>query len=151
MGSKGEGMSSDEENRVPSDLTGRILIVDDDPHFLRVLNRILTGENFQVCSANGVAEALDFLRAAQFDLVISDLRMPESDGLNLLEKIRGSGLDLPVIILTAYGEVDTYLEAMNAGAVEYLNKPINTEELVKTVRACLHSHHCQQANQRKTA
>jgi two-component system response regulator AtoC len=72
-------------------------------------------------------------------LVISDLRMPECDGLNFLESLRGSGNTVPVIILTAYGEVDTYLAAMNAGATEYLNKPIQSDELLKTVRACLRS------------
>ena len=63
--------------------------------------------------------------------------MPECDGLNLLQAIRGSGNEIPVVILTAYGEVDTYLEAMNAGATEYLNKPIKSEELVLVVRKCL--------------
>lgn len=150
---KGEGEPSvaGAEHAVTNDLTGRILIVDDDPHFLRVLSRILTGENFQVCSATGVKEALDFMRVAQFDIVISDLRMPESDGLNLLQEVRHSGWDFPVIILTAYGEVDTYLEAMNAGAVEFLNKPIKSEELVKVVRTCLQSRNSRHANHRKIA
>jgi len=82
---------------------------------------------------------LELLKSAQFDLVISDLRMPECDGLNFLESLRGSGNTIPVIILTAYGEVDTYLAAMNAGATEYLNKPIQSDELLKTVRSCLRS------------
>ena len=119
------------------ELTGRILVVDDDPHFLRVLARILSSENFLVTSAGGACDALELLKSAQFDLVISDLRMPECDGLNFLESLRQSGNTVPVIILTAYGEVDTYLAAMNAGAVEYLNKPIQSDELVKIVRACL--------------
>jgi len=63
--------------------------------------------------------------------------MPDCDGLNLLQAIRSAGNEIPVIILTAYGEVDTYLEAMNAGATEYLNKPIKSEELVQVVRNCL--------------
>ena len=119
------------------ELTGRILIVDDDPHFLRVLARILSGENFLVTSAAAACDALALLREAEFDLVISDLRMPECDGLNFLESLRGTGSTVPVIILTAYGEVDTYLAAMNAGATEYLNKPIQFDDLLKTVRSCL--------------
>jgi DNA-binding NtrC family response regulator len=63
--------------------------------------------------------------------------MPDCDGLNLLQAIRNTGNEIPVIILTAYGEVDTYLEAMNAGATEYLNKPIKSDELVLVVRNCL--------------
>jgi DNA-binding NtrC family response regulator len=57
--------------------------------------------------------------------------------LNILQALRGGGNEIPVIILTAYGEVDTYLEAMNAGATEYLNKPIKSDELVQIVRNCL--------------
>jgi DNA-binding NtrC family response regulator len=117
--------------------TVRILIVDDDPHFLRVLARILSGENFLVSSAGGACDALELVKTAQFDLVISDLRMPDCDGLSFLQTLRQGGSSIPVIILTAYGEVDTYLEAMNAGATEYLNKPIQSDELLRVVRSCL--------------
>jgi DNA-binding response OmpR family regulator len=65
--------------------------------------------------------------------------MPECDGLSFLEALRQSGNNVPVIILTAYGEVDTYLAAMNAGATEYLNKPIHSDELLRIVRSCLRS------------
>ena len=116
---------------------GRILIIDDDPHFLRVLQRILSGEKFVVTATSNSCDAVDLLRSGNFDLIICDLRMPDCDGLNLLQAIRSAGNEIPVIILTAYGEVDTYLEAMNAGATEYLNKPINTDELVQVVRNCL--------------
>jgi len=121
------------------ELTGRILIVDDDPHFLRVMARILAGENYLVTTAGGACDALDLIKSAQFDLVISDLRMPDCDGLNFLQTLRRDGNNVPVVILTAYGEVDTYLAAMNAGAIEYLNKPIHSEELLRIVRSCLRS------------
>jgi len=117
--------------------SARILIVDDDPYFLRVLNRILTGENFQVKTAEGAVEAAQILQENCFDLVISDLRLPDGDGLSILQEIRKSGSEIPVVILTAYGEVDSYLEAMNAGATEYLNKPVKSEELLAVVRSCL--------------
>ena len=122
---------------VTEETHGRILIIDDDPHFLRVLQRILSGEKFVVTATSNSCDAVDLLRSGNFDLIICDLRMPDCDGLNLLQAIRGGGNEIPVIILTAYGEVDTYLEAMNAGATEYLNKPINTDELVQVVRNCL--------------
>ena len=125
------------EGSVAEDISGRILIVDDDPHFLRVLQRILSGEKFVVMATSNPCDALGFLRSNNFDLIICDLRMPDCDGLNLLQAIRSDGNETPVIILTAYGEVDTYLEAMNAGATEYLNKPIKSEELVQVVRECL--------------
>ncbi len=132
-------VARDGQNSAGIELTGRILVIDDDPHFLRVLARILSGENFLVTSAAAACDALELLKSAQFDLVISDLRMPDCDGLSFLESLRRSGNTLPVIILTAYGEVDTYLDAMNAGATEYLNKPIQSDELLKSVRACLRS------------
>jgi len=132
-------VARDRQDAAGVELTGRILIVDDDPHFLRVLARILSGENFLVSSAGGACDALELIKSAQFDLVISDLRMPECDGLNFLEALRRKGNNVPVIILTAYGEVDTYLAAMNAGATEYLNKPIHSEELLRIVRSCLRS------------
>lgn len=125
------------EKTVVTDVTGRILVVDDDPHFLRVLNRILTSEQFEVVTATSAAEAVSLFRQNAADLIITDLRMPEQDGISLLSEIRQSAQDTPVIILTAYGEIDTYLEAMNAGANEYLNKPINTDELLRMVRTCL--------------
>lgn len=132
-------------------LPGRILVVDDDPHFLRVLSRVLSGEKFQVSASSGACDAIEILRRAQFDLIICDLRMPECDGLNFLQAVRRDGNDVPVIILTAYGEVETYLEAMNAGATEYLNKPINSEELLKVVRSCLNSYQNRKNNSHANA
>jgi two-component system response regulator HydG len=116
-----------------------ILIVDDDPYFLRVLGRILSGENFRVKTAEGASQAAQILREGTFDLVISDLRLPDGDGLSILQQIRKVGKETPVVILTAYGEVDNYLEAMNAGATEYLNKPVKSDELIAVVRNCLRS------------
>jgi DNA-binding NtrC family response regulator len=118
-------------------VSGRILIIDDDPHFLRVLQRILAGEKFSVTATSNSCEGLELLRSGTFNLAICDLRMPDCDGLNVLQSIRSNGSEIPIIILTAYGEVDTYLDAMNAGATEYLNKPIRSEELVQVVRNCL--------------
>lgn len=117
--------------------TGRVLIVDDDPYFLRVLSRILSDENLHVATASSAQQARELLQEKSFDLVISDLRMPDDDGLTLLQRIRAMGVEVPVVILTAYGEVDTYLAAMNAGAAEYLNKPLRSEELLLVVRSYL--------------
>jgi len=125
------------EDAEAKELTGRILVVDDDPHFVRVLNRILSREKFRVTGTTAPCEAIELFGRSPFDLIICDLRMPDCDGLNFLQIIRRGNNDVPIIILTAYGEVDTYLEAMNAGATEYLNKPVNTAELLKVVRSCI--------------
>jgi DNA-binding NtrC family response regulator len=115
----------------------RVLIIDDDPHFLRVLQRILSGKRFAFVAISNSCDAIGLLRRGNFQLVICDLRVPDGDGLNLPQAIRGTEIEIPVIILTAYGEVDTYLEAMNAGATEHLNEPIRSDELVQVVRNCL--------------
>jgi len=149
VGHREQEERSGPEGSVAEEIHGRILIIDDDPHFLRILQRILAGENFTVTATSNPCEAVDFLRSNNFDLVICDLRMPDCDGLNLLQVIRSAVNEIPVIILTAYGEVDTYLEAMNAGATEYLNKPIKSDELVQVVRECLrkgnHRRHSKQS------
>ena len=144
-----EGSRADDV--VSESITGRILLVDDDPHFLRVLSRILTRESFQVTATTDAHQAIELLASASFDLIICDLRMPDCDGINLLQVVRRAGNDIPIIILTAYGEVDTYLEAMNAGATEYLNKPINSEDLLKVVRLCLLNHGRRRNTRRKNA
>jgi len=131
-----EGMSG-AGGSAAKEINGRILIIDDDPHFLRILQRILSGEKFEVMATANSCNAVGLLRSGTFDLIICDLRMPDCDGLNVLQALRSGGDEIPVIILTAYGEVDTYLEAMNAGATEYLNKPIDSTELLKIVRNCL--------------
>lgn len=122
-----------------TETAGRILVVDDDPYFLRVLSRILTGENFRVKTADGAAQAAQALRDDSFDVVVSDLRLPDGDGLTILQELRKTGAETPVVIMTAYGEVDSYLAAMNAGATEYLSKPVKTEELIEVIRRCLRS------------
>ncbi len=125
-------------------LKTRILIVDDDTCFLRVLKRILSGEQYAVTTTSDPSDAVGILRSSTFNLVICDLHMPGCDGLTLLQNIRKEGIDVPLIILTAYGEVETYLEAMNAGAAEYLNKPIKTDEFLETIRSILRrgNHRC---------
>jgi len=142
-----------EEARVTGapEIETRILLVDDDPHFLRVLSRVLSGENFQVTASSTACDAIEILRTSRFHLIICDLRMPDCDGLNFLQALRQGGSDVPVIILTAYGEVETYLEAMNAGATEYLNKPIDSDQLLTVVRACLRNHQNRRNHRRASA
>lgn len=119
---------------------GHILIVDDDRFFTKVLRIILAGENYQVSTAGSPGEARSLLRKTTFDVIISDLRMPDgNDGLGFLEQLRAEGNRVPFIMLTGYGEVDNYMVAMNAGATEYLNKPIKSEELLAVIQNCLHS------------
>lgn len=124
--------------RVRPALRGRILIVDDDRFFTKVLKIILTGEAFEVSSAATLVEARALLRLTPFDVIISDLRIPDgNDGLALLQELRAEENRIPFIMLTGYGDVDNYMLAMNAGASDYLNKPVEAEELLTVIERCL--------------
>ncbi len=115
----------------------RLLIVDDEVDALRGLQELLKEEGYEVMIAQSPKAAMDALDLADVDLIITDLRMPGMDGIELLKAARAQGLALPVIFVTAYGEVEPYLKAMDAGAFEYLVKPIDPDELIAKIHAAL--------------
>jgi two-component system, response regulator, stage 0 sporulation protein F len=116
----------------------RVLVVDDEQNSREGLSKILTKEGYVVHTAENGKKALIEAENNKFDLIITDLRMPEMDGIEVLEKLRKKNKDMGVVIVTAYGEVNSYLKAMNLGAFEYLNKPIHLEELRRVINKALH-------------
>jgi DNA-binding NtrC family response regulator len=107
----------------------RILVVDDEENARICLARLLSNEGFLIdCVSNGF-EALNYLRQQEVDLIISDINMPEMNGITFLKELNKSFPKSNVIIITAYGGVESYIEAMNLGAFEYINKPVKIEEL----------------------
>jgi two-component system, response regulator, stage 0 sporulation protein F len=116
----------------------RVLVVDDEQNSREGLSKILTKEGYSVRTAENGKKALLEAENNSFDLIITDLRMPEMDGIEVLEKLRKKNKDIGVVIVTAYGEVNSYLKAMNLGAFEYLNKPIHLEELRRVINKALH-------------
>jgi DNA-binding NtrC family response regulator len=104
-----------------------ILIADDDDNLRRVLEFQLTEAGFKIQSAKDGAEAFEIFQDDDFDCVITDLRMPQLSGLELLEKIKAENSEIPVIVITAFGEVETAVTAMKAGAFDYINKPFNRD------------------------
>jgi two-component system, NtrC family, response regulator HydG len=108
---------------------GEVLLVDDDRHALRALKALLEGEGFRVRTAHGGRAALDELTEAPPDVLVTDLHMPEVDGLEVLRRAKAIDDDLPAIMMTALGEVDSAIAAMKAGALHYLQKPVRIEEL----------------------
>lgn len=129
---------SQTKNQESSLAKAHILIVDDDQFFVKVLRIILTGEDFRVSVAGSLENARGLLQNSSFDVIISDLRMPSgNDGLELLQQLRAEGNAVPFIMLTGYGEVDNYMVAMNAGATEYLNKPVTAQDLLAVIQNCL--------------
>lgn len=111
----------------------RILIVDDEENAREALSKILVHDGYAVSSAANGIEALNHLRSRDADLIITDINMPEMNGLAFLRELIRSRPESNVIMLTAYGEVESYLEAMNLGAFEYINKPIRYDDLKKVI------------------
>jgi len=110
-----------------------ILIVDDEPNYLVVLSELLRDEGFEVFTAPGGKEALDIIKDVDLDLTITDMQMPGMDGMELLEQIKHIYKDMPVVIITAYAEVEKAVAAMQAGAFSYLAKPFSNAELIVTI------------------
>lgn len=107
----------------------RILIVEDEENTRYALSRLLVREGFLVDSVSNGCEALNFLRRQSVNLIVTDIKMPQMDGITFLRELNKSFPKSNVIMITAYGGVESYLEAMNLGAFEYINKPIQIEEL----------------------
>ncbi len=107
-----------------------ILIVDDEKNYPPILSAILQEEGYETLTANSGPEALAILRDSDVDLVLTDMKMPGMDGIELLEKIKMDQPDLPVIMMTAHGTVDKAVEAMQKGAYTYILKPFENDRLV---------------------
>lgn len=111
----------------------RVLVIDDEQSMLEFLEYLLRKEGYQVVTAQAGSEALELLGVDQVDLVISDLRMPDLDGIELLRQARGLDPDTPFIFITAYASSDTAIEALKLGAFDYITKPFKVEELLHLV------------------
>lgn len=107
----------------------RILVADDDDIARDVVATLLSREGFSVKAVKDGLEAIDWLRIEDVHLVITDLMMPGADGLEVLKYAVRTSADIAVIILTAYGTLDTTLAAIKEGAYDYLTKPFKTQEL----------------------
>ncbi|MBC7961507.1 MAG: response regulator [Steroidobacteraceae bacterium] len=115
----------------------RILVVDDEENAREALSKILIHDGYDVSSVANGLEALNFLRSREVELIITDINMPEMNGLEFLRELHRNRPQSNVIMLTAYGEVESYLEAMNLGAFEYINKPVKYDELKKVIKMIL--------------
>lgn len=114
-----------------------ILVVDDDASNRVTIERILNREGYQVAHAEAGRQALDFLRERRVDLVITDLKMPGMTGIDLLKAVGQLDPDIEVIVMTAFGTVETAVEAMKEGAYDFVSKPLKRLELVTCVKKSL--------------
>lgn len=119
------------ESQLPKNAK-RILIVDDEENSRLALARLLSKEGYLVDTVSNGFEALTHLREHDVNLIITDINMPEMDGISFLRELNKSFPGNKVIMITAYGGVESYIEAINLGAFEYINKPVRVEEL-KTI------------------
>ena len=117
-----------------------ILVVDDESNIRLLLEEILTEEGYQVTIASNAAEARDAKLAEEYDLILLDIWMPETDGISLLKEWAKDGSLAPVIMMSGHGTVDTAVEATRLGAVDYIEKPVSLVKLLRTVdKALLHT------------
>jgi two-component system response regulator (stage 0 sporulation protein F) len=107
----------------------KILVVDDEENARIGLSRLLAKEGFVVDSVANGFEALNYLRQHEVNLIVTDINMPEMNGITFLKELNKSFPQSNVIMITAYGGVETYIESMNLGAFEYINKPVKVDEL----------------------
>jgi len=106
-----------------------ILLIDDDDSLRKVIAHHLTSEGYRVISASGGKEGIELFKREEFDLVITDIKMPDIDGMEVLREIKLLRGDAVVIMITAYGTIEKAVEALKAGAFDYITKPFNRDEL----------------------
>ena len=127
-------------------MTRRILIVEDDEIFLRPLQRTLEVAGHDVVAVSSGEEAIDLLKNDDLDLVLTDRRLPGIDGVELARRLKGDHPDLGVIVMTAYGTIESAVEAMRMGAEDYLVKPFETAQVLLVVRRALEMQELRAAN-----
>ena len=111
-----------------------ILIIDDDKSILRILTRILQKQGYSTQTAETGREAEEQMNSQHYDLALIDVKLPDTDGVDLLQKIQATRPDMIKIILTGFASMDNGIKALNAGADAYLVKPVEPTELIKILK-----------------
>lgn len=128
-------------------ISARLLIVDDDPVALDLLREVLSKEGYEVVSALSAEEAISQGIENIFDVIITDVRMGEKDGMDVLRSFKKTSPETAVIMITAFGSIDTAIEAIREGAFDYISKPFKLEEIKITVRRALEQRRLLRENQ----
>jgi DNA-binding NtrC family response regulator len=116
----------------------RILVVDDEPNMLRLLKTILMDKTgYEVTTTNNPLEVSKLLQEDHYDLVITDLKMPLVDGIDLIGIVRNIDAAMPIIVITAYGTIETAEEAIQKGAYDFITKPFRKETILITIKRAL--------------
>jgi len=118
-------------------ITGHILIIDDEASLRKTLARVLQQAGFEVTTAETAEQGLEFLKSTRFDLIFTDLRMPGMQGLDALKHIHLTDPGLPVILFTAQPDVNSAVEGLRYGAIDYLVKPLKPEVIIERTKSIL--------------
>lgn len=117
-----------------------ILIIDDEPAIRKALREILEYESFEVKEAEDGAAALKIVEKENFDLIFCDVKMPRMDGIEVLTKMKEKGVESPIVIMTGHGNVETAVEALKKGAYDFIQKPLDLNRILVTVRNASNQH-----------
>ncbi len=126
----------------------RLLLVDDDIAMRQMLESLFRQQGYVVSEAASASAALDLARATDFDVVLSDIKMPGKSGLDLVGELRALLPDTPVVLMTAFGSIDTAVDAMRTGAFGYTTKPFEPEEVLRTLNRALARRSLEDANRK---
>lgn len=118
-------------------MTPSILIIEDDLTFATMLKTWLGKKGFEVDTAGSSSRAKKQLSARSYDLILSDLRLPDQDGIHLLAWLRNQSCTTPFIIMTSYAEIQTAVQAIKQGASNYIAKPVQPDELLKKIKEAI--------------
>jgi two-component system response regulator HydG len=132
-------------------LREKVLLVDDEPGLSAFLEEVVREEGFRAQKVQSAAEALAALEGDTFQLIITDLRMPEMDGLELLRRIRERDPQIGVIVMTAFASLETAVEALRLGALDYITKPLHVQEIQVVLRKAAESLELKRENRRLKA
>ena len=124
----------------------QLLLVDDDRHVLESMSDWLRGQGYQLDASSGYSDALERLRQKSFDLVLADVRLRDGDGFDLLEQCRRNWPNSQVVLMTGYGSPDGAIEAIRAGAFDYVTKPLIDNELLMTIERAISQRNVKQEN-----
>lgn len=116
----------------------KILIIDDEPDMLKLLSMILREKTaYEITTTNNPVEAVELVKKGGFDLVISDLKMPGIDGMEIIDAVKSVDVDTPVIIITAFASVESATEAIQKGGFDFITKPFRKEQILFTIEKAL--------------
>ena len=116
----------------------RIMVVDDEPNMIRLLKTILMDKTgYEVTTTNNPLEVSKLLQESHYDLVVTDLKMPLVDGIDLIGIVKNIDATMPIIVITAYGTIETAEEAIQKGAYDFITKPFRKETILITIKRAL--------------